>query len=520
MIKFALEYLNKWGFSVIPLLPNKRPLVKWEEYQKRKPTEKEIVHWWTKYPNSMIGIVTGKISGITVLDFDTDVGIDYTPAPIVQTPRGYHYYFKYEDGMTNTVNVCGEKIDIRGDGGYVVAPPSVNEDGKKYKWMRSPSIGLPKFPRTIFGEPKTVSEIPVSVDSNPHETFTEGRRDNDLFHIAHTLVKGGMLDDVLLYETVLRLASTCDPPFPLEEAKTKVESAVKRAIRKERPIQKEVEEWVLTSSGFFLASEVYNWLQVTSKEDKKIIAQALRRLMAKGVTERVGGRNACYRRIERECEEIDWQNAPTNDIPIKFPLDIHTLINIYPGNIIIVAGESNAGKTAFMLDFIRLNMDRYKIHYFNSEMGASELRLRLGLFKNVSEWTFTAYERADNFEDVIKPNDINVIDFLDVTDEFWKVGGVIKGIHEKLKDGICIIGLQKNEGYWDAKAQKWIDRDLGRGGALSLEKARLYLSMGRGTMKITKAKNWKGRDNPNRTTREFKLYSGSEFVPISFWSKP
>ena len=97
---------------------------------------------------------------------------------------------------------------------------------------------------------------------------------------------------------------------------------------------------------------------------------------------------------------------------------------------------------------------------------------------------------------------------------------MIKGIHEKLKQGIAIIGLQKNEGRYDVRTGKWVDRDLGRGGALSIEKPRLYLSMGHGRIKVTKAKNWKGSKNPNGLVREFKLYSGSEFVPISSWDKP
>ena len=135
MIRFALEYLNKWGFSIIPLLPNKKPLIKWEEFQKRKPTEKDIRGWWSTYPEAMIGIVTGEISGIAVIDVDTKdlieadsflLGSITGDTPLVGTPRGYHYYFAYQDGITNTVNIKGEKIDIRAEGGYVIAPPSVN----------------------------------------------------------------------------------------------------------------------------------------------------------------------------------------------------------------------------------------------------------------------------------------------------------------------------------------------------------------------------------------------------------
>ena len=305
-----------------------------------------------------------------------------------------------------------------------------------------------------------------------------------------------------------------------------IQVAIDEALEEvnKKPMAQEAEEFVMSTDGYFSSTEVYKALHLSTepaqhRRDVKNISIILRRLRERGVVEKYGSKQGVYRKIERDCDVIDWQNAPSDDMPVKFPLDIHDYVRIYPSNIIIVAGESNAGKTAFLLDFIRLNMDNYGIHYFNSEMGASELKIRLGLFRSVGEWKFTAWERSDNFIDVIRPDSINVIDFLDVTDEFWKVGGIIKGIHEKLAKGIALIGLQKNEGHWDSKAQKWVSRDLGRGGALSIEKPRLYLSMGRGTIKITKAKNWKGKNNPNGMTRDFKLYSGSEFAPTSFWSK-
>lgn len=522
MIKQALNYVNKWGFSIIPLLPNKKPLIRWEDYQSRYATEKEIIHWWRKYPDSMIGIVTGKLSNIAVVDIDTknvpNALAQYSKTPTVDTLRGFHWYFRYVDGVTNAVNVM-EDVDVRGEGGYVVAPPSITEEGKEYKWLTPLDVGLPKFPIEIMPNPEARFEKPKTQILSSEETFIEGRRDEDLFHVAHCLIKGGMQSNEA-NNVVMRLASTCVPPFPGNEARIKVESAVNRAIRKERPWIVEVKEWVAVTKGWFSVTSCYNELQAVTMEDKGTVRQNLIRLRDARQIEPDPKRNGFYRRIELECEEIDWRNAPTDDMPVKFPLDIHDLVNIYPSNIIIVAGESNAGKTAFLLNFIKLNMANYTIHYFNSEMGASELKIRLGLFKDVDEWRFKAWERSDNFIDVIKPDDINVIDFLDVTDEFWKVGSVIKGIHEKLKGGLAIIGLQKNEGRYDIKTGKWVDRDLGRGGALSIEKPRLYLSMGHGRIKVTKAKNWKGNKNPNGLVREFKLYSGSEFVPISDWDRP
>ena len=65
--KCALTYRDKYGFSVIPIRLDKKPLIKWEKYQQTLPTEKEIEHWWRRWPGANRGIVTGKLSGIAVI---------------------------------------------------------------------------------------------------------------------------------------------------------------------------------------------------------------------------------------------------------------------------------------------------------------------------------------------------------------------------------------------------------------------------------------------------------------------
>tara|TARA_B100001964_G_scaffold167909_1_gene184421 strand:+ start:1558 stop:2022 length:465 start_codon:yes stop_codon:yes gene_type:complete len=140
----ALEYLEM-GWSVIPIKgiayaqgdteeekarDSKKPLISWLEFQKRHPTKEEIRRWWKKYPDANVAIVTGKISGIVVVDFDSKEAIEFAKknnfdkAPLVETKRGYHAYYKYQEGVGNKVNVAGVKLDLRGDGGYVIAPPS------------------------------------------------------------------------------------------------------------------------------------------------------------------------------------------------------------------------------------------------------------------------------------------------------------------------------------------------------------------------------------------------------------
>ena len=125
LLPLALSYLNR-GWNVIPVGLEKKPLIAWKEYQDRKVTVDELVSWFTFFPDAQIGIVTGKISDLTVIDVESDG--DFTlikePTYVVETGgKGRHYYFKYEDGFKNSVRVL-PSVDVRSEGGYVIAAGS------------------------------------------------------------------------------------------------------------------------------------------------------------------------------------------------------------------------------------------------------------------------------------------------------------------------------------------------------------------------------------------------------------
>jgi hypothetical protein len=529
MMNEALKYA-KMGLSIIPCGPDKRPLEKWLAYQEKRATEEEIRAWWNKYPNANIGIVTGLISGITVLDCDSTGAISKFRevykgmTPCVKTPRGIHFYFKYEPGVRNTVKVAGLDLDIRGDGGYVIAPPSVNSEGLSYAWQRelkdfsalSSFDGIKDF--FVFNresQNNNKSESHKSQESQPvTEYFISGRRDNDLFHAANCLIKG-YAENNFVYQVIKTLAENCNPPFPEKEIEAKIQSAIERGKRKDKNIMQDIKDWLESQEGHFRVTDYHNQSQLVTKQEKHAANVAMVRLVEQGVLERYGEKSGTYRKKQIDLEIIDWKNAADDEYEIRWPLNLQELVKLYPGNIAVIAGASNTGKTSFMLELIRLNQFKKKITYFNSEMAASELRLRLIQFADVcpiSKWDFRAVERSNNFADVIDPDGMNVIDFLEVYDEFWKIGAWIRDIHQKLKTGIAVIAIQKKA------STKSTTNDFGRGGELTLEKPRLYLSMDRGMVKIIKGKIWRKQDiNPNGLTRQFKLVGGWKFLPQSEW---
>lgn len=273
-------------------------------------------------------------------------------------------------------------------------------------------------------------------------------------------------------------------------------------------ITHQVREWVLATSGHFFVTSCYSELGLVTNSHKKAARMALLRIKEEGIIVECGDKRGCYRTVEHDAPEIDWQDADINTVyDLKWPFALQEVVNIYPKNIIILAGSSNAGKTAFLLNFVKMNLEKHKIRFLSSEMGPEEMKLRITKFDDYTRefWkSFKPRERAGNFADAISPSQINIIDYFEISDNFYAIGGELRAIHDKLKTGIAIIAIQKKG-----------NQELGRGAEFSLEKPRLYLSMDSGELKIVKGKNWaKPGWNPNGMTFRYKLINGCEFLEI------
>ena len=152
-MKAALDY-GRLGWSVIPIEPSgKRPLVRWQVYQHRHPDATEVADWFRRWPDANIAIVTGVVSGVVVLDLDPRHGADaslqeleHKHGSIAETVEawtgggGRHLYFAHPGEMLHNRVGLAPGIDLRGDGGYVVAPPSVHASGASYRWECSPDV--------------------------------------------------------------------------------------------------------------------------------------------------------------------------------------------------------------------------------------------------------------------------------------------------------------------------------------------------------------------------------------------
>jgi len=275
-------------------------------------------------------------------------------------------------------------------------------------------------------------------------------------------------------------------------------------------LSKRVRLWVEDTTGWWETRELDSDLNIRGSRDKENRKKILQRLREQGVIEQHPKINKQYRFINTRVTSLEFKTASnTGILPLRWPMGIERYVNLFPGNIAVVAGSPNSGKTALLLNLIHLNQDTFPIYYFCSEMGAVELRNRLDQFPGMSieDWKFQAKERASAFADIIEPDCVNIIDYLEMTTELYEVNTHLTAISRKLGTGLALVALQKKQGA-----------TFGRGQEFGLEKPKLYLSMDRGKLQIVKGKSWAVKNvDPHGLEVGFKIAGGCQFEITRAW---
>jgi hypothetical protein len=242
----AIAYADR-GWSVIPIEPRgKRPLVPWLEFQQRRASAAEIDAWFDRWPAANIAIVTGRVSGLVVLDLDPRHGgqasierlrDEHGPLPRTVEAEtrggGRHLYFAHPGGpLANRVGLL-PGIDLRADGGCVVAPPSLHASGRRYRWAadRAPDdLPLAATPHWLLPTAHggthrghTLAHWRELV----RQDVVEGRRNSTLASLAGHLLWHGV-DPQVAAELLLAFnRARCRPPLPDEEVAAVVASIVR-----------------------------------------------------------------------------------------------------------------------------------------------------------------------------------------------------------------------------------------------------------------------------------------------------
>jgi len=232
----ALAYAAR-GWSVIPIeARGKRPLVPWLEFQQRAAGADEIDAWFDRWPAANVGLVTGRVSGLVVVDIDPRHGgaasLERMRDEHGQLPRtveaatgggGRHLYFAYPGlPVANRVGIL-PGIDLRADGGCVVAPPSLHPSGRRYRWApgRGPhEVALAALPGWLlpgaYGDGPRGHSLAHWRDLVRQEV-AEGTRNNTLASLAGHLLWHGVDPQVALELLLAFNRVRCRPPLADDE---------------------------------------------------------------------------------------------------------------------------------------------------------------------------------------------------------------------------------------------------------------------------------------------------------------
>jgi putative DNA primase/helicase len=187
----------------------------------------QLVAWWTQWPDANIGLLTGTRSGLGILDEDSYKGGDASRHTLEQTyhplPRtmmqltgggGVHYLFAHPGvPLANRVETLGVGLDIRGDGGYIIAPPSRHASGKIYQWevahdpADTPLAPFPAWLYQLCQSPDRPARVPAQ------EVIPHGHRNDHLFRLGAAMRARGFTTSAI--DAALQTINTeqCLPPL-------------------------------------------------------------------------------------------------------------------------------------------------------------------------------------------------------------------------------------------------------------------------------------------------------------------
>jgi hypothetical protein len=500
LLEAAIHYseIRKW--SVIPLSPGSKIPPKGFSvipFRERIATRQEIESWWKENPNYNVGVITGKLSNLFVIDHDKhkpeyseDEALKYIPddimTPTCTTPNGgEHQYFLFTGAEGITIKAgFAPAMDYRGEGGYVVAPPSVNGNGKSYQWidgLKADDVEtaalevsfINKITNYIYGNVTRPENTLAHVvtDVTKRYIWEDGKRDDNLYYVSQCLKDCGAENDYITQ--VLRAIIASWGEVNERWIESKIKSATDRLARKDRNWQEDVDRFIAVTDGSFSVTECYHALLAVTKLDKGAVRIALNRRKDKTI-QKVGSKDGVYSKLDQNIEFMTFDDKKEVAYPVTLPMSLDSLVEISSGNIILVAGEYNSGKTTFLLNVLCDNKNKMPIRYLSSEMESSEFKKRfrgfgmpLDFWKPDEMTDYVKLKKNNDYHHCLKPDGLNIIDYLEFRDSDYTLGAeIMRQIHDALGGGICIVGIQKKEGT-----------RLPRSGDLVLEKPRLALSL-------------------------------------------
>lgn len=260
-VETALSYVER-GWKVFPIRPGMKTPATKNGFKDATTDAEQVKAWWAEGLDYNVGIATGKESGFTVIDLDgphtRDVlkahGLKLPQTYKVRTPNGYHIYLAYEPAIKQTAGglVAGDEcscerdgspkkcaIDVRNDGGYVVAPPSKRDDGGEYKVFADEPLGTWPEIGPLLGRKRPTGSLkddwqgekPSWVSELLVNGAPDGQRNGAASRLAGYFRSINVPRDIAM-ASMKQFADACKPPMDYQEMQDVVESVWRYAPTK------------------------------------------------------------------------------------------------------------------------------------------------------------------------------------------------------------------------------------------------------------------------------------------------
>lgn len=273
LAEYAYNYPTL-GFAIHPLISKRKEPSTRNGCKDASKDPDVITAWLNRWPDANIGIATGKASGFWVLDIDGEAGKaslheleqKYGDLPatkeVITGTGGRHLYFlmPHNIEISNSVRRLGPGLDVRGDGGYVVAPPSVHPNGNTYEWAPNSGESIQAAPEWLLNLLKAPADSPKHAASSDWRELIkgvpEGQRNDALARISGALLSSNLSPDIAKEICFALNDARFEPPMDYEEVERTFNSIAQREASKKEPEDVEIEMVCLDD----VKMEKTNWL--------------------------------------------------------------------------------------------------------------------------------------------------------------------------------------------------------------------------------------------------------------------
>ena len=369
------KYYYDYNWTIIPVKEGeKRPgLSEWKSFQNRRPSIPELRKWF-KPKETGVGLITGKKSGVVVVDEDSykEKGIKVklsSPLVVKTGGGGKHYYFKYTEGITNAVNK-DKSIDVRGEGGFVVLPPTKHPSGNFYEWLTDLPDNLGNLPTLdeSFAQEIAVRPPTEALDMNEYMYVGEGARNDSLHRIACSLLN--KMNEKDAYQTIRGINQNYDPPLSDRELETTFRSAM--AFVKSHPKEQFKEKYI-----------------AEKKKEKK---------------ERVEENMKVYSFTEAEARHEELMKKYGKGVTTGYNI-LDEYFSFLPQNLYMISAATHIGKTTLVLNIAgRVARAGYKVLVASLEQGVfvvPRIRSMFGSEQNLNNISIIAPPEMPKPEDFL-----------------------------------------------------------------------------------------------------------------------